>query len=99
MTDKYTDMQLRDFQKEAGKPTEPEVTMPDFHKWAIEITGLHCVYRLVGTQEALQQAFDQGVALGRRQKVPSAYAFNGVCAPAFIREKRITDDDDIGSIT
>ncbi len=41
--------------------------IPDFYKWAIQVTGLHCVYRLVGTQEALQQAFDQGRALGYRE--------------------------------
>lgn len=44
-----------------------QITMPDFYKWAIKVTGLHCVYRLVGTQDALKQAFDQGYALGFRE--------------------------------
>ena len=46
-----------------------KTTMPDFHKWAINVTGLHCVYRLVGTEEALKQAFDQGYSLGYRDSV------------------------------
>ncbi len=43
--------------------------MPDFHKWAINITGLHCVYRLAATEEALEQAFQQGRVLGSREAI------------------------------
>lgn len=49
--------------------------MIDYHKEAVRIAGLHCVYRLVEIQAALEKAFKDGTANGLQITVDQSNAF------------------------